>query len=265
VERFERHGQERNLEKDKRSFEEAVAGVAVKEIQTDFDKEATEKLAKSVASTKLFMLGEMHGVEENADVIYTLFKKFGFRQLALEWDPALKSVVERFAGSGTLDFDAIQDSPDGRITAGHFGLIKKLKSEGLLEALICFDGNSNAQGWNARDAAMARNILANLSDRSTLVVAGNLHTKTEPIMFDDELGEQHPMGENVKKEIPEVASGRIEYAKGHFYNYGVKDFAEIAKHEPRSTARFHLSDDGLFLFELPEAHAAIVPNPHERI
>jgi hypothetical protein len=262
MERFEERGQQRSLEKDRQSFKEAVDAVSVEEIQTDFDIQASEKLAENVASTKLFVLGETHGAKENVDVIYTLFKKFGFRQLALEWEPALESVAEHFAESGTLDFDAVKNSPDGRITAGHFVLIKRLKDEGLLDSLVCFD-EGRAGGWDERDKDMAKNILANLSDALTLVVTGNLHAETKPISFNDESGKHHPMGEDMKKEIPNLASGRIEYAKGQFYNFGVKDFYESTE-SPRS-ARFYLSDEGLYLFELPEAHAASVPNPHERI
>lgn len=265
MEKFERPKQERNLESDKTSFIEAVSSVAVEEVPATFDEQATRELVESIESNKLFILGEMHGVKENVDVIYTLFKKFGFRQLALEWEPELKHVAERYLESGELDFNAIKDSPDGRITAGHFALLKKLKSEGILKGLVCFDGGSGGHGWNARDAAMAKNILDNLSDIPTLVVAGNLHAKTEPITFDDEPGEQHPMGESIKKEVPNVASGRIEYFSGQYHNFGTKEFGRISDEEFPQGARFYKDENGLYTFELPEVQAATVPNPSERI
>jgi hypothetical protein len=256
---------ERNLEKDRQLFVEAVSTASIAEIKTIFDEVASGHLEESLRNTGLLILGEMHGVKENADVIYTLFKRFGFRQLALEWEPGLKVMAEEFLESGEIDFNAIQDSPDGRITAGHFALLKKLKDEGMLERIICFDGGSGAQGWNARDAAMARNILASLSDVPTLVMAGNLHTKTEPIVFDNEPGEQHPMGEIVKKEIPGVASGRIEYLTGQYHNYGTRDFINLSHKELPSEARFYQNQNGLYVFELPHVHAAVVPNPSEKI
>ncbi|QQR65401.1 hypothetical protein IPH92_02370 [Candidatus Kaiserbacteria bacterium] len=265
MEKFEKPKQERNLEGDKNSFIETISSVLVEEVPTIFDKQSIQELAESIGNTKLFILGEMHGVKENADVIYTLFKKFGFRQLALEWEPELKTVAERYLQSGELDFDAIKDSPDGRITAGHFALLKKLKSEGMLEGLVCFDGGSGGYGWNARDAAMAENILNNLSDVPTLVVAGNLHTKTEPITFDNEPDEQHPMGENIKRQIPGITSGRIEYLMGQYHNYGTKEFTKLSDEELPSMARFFKDEDGLYTFELVEAHAATVPSPSERI
>ena len=257
--------QERNIEKDKQSFMEAVSLISVEEIPVKFDESAVRKLAENLESTNLLILGEMHGVKENADVIYTLFKKFGFRQLALEWEPELKDVAERFLESGELDFDAIKDSPDGRVTAGHFALIKKLKSQGMLERLVCFDEGSGGKGWNTRDTAMARNVLSTLSDMPTLAVAGNLHAKTEPITFGDEPGEQHPMGENIKKEIPNVGSGKIEYLSGQFHNYGTQEFERLSEEKGSPETRFYQDEKGLYIFEVPEAHAATVPNPHERI
>jgi hypothetical protein len=265
MERFERPTQERNLESDKASFIEAVSSISVEEVPTIFDEQAVQELAESIESNRLFILGEMHGVKENADVIYTLFKNFGFRQLGLEWEPALKKVAEKYLGSGELDFDAIKDSPDGRITAGHFALLRKLKSEEMLENIVCFDEDSSEQGWDARDAAMAKNILDNLSDIPTLVVAGNLHSKTEPITFDDEPDEQHPMGENVKRQIPNIASGRIEYLSGQYHNYGSNEFGRISDEELPSEARFYMDKDGLYIFELVEAHTATVPNPSMKI
>lgn len=265
MESFERSKQERNLEADKASFIETVSSILIEEVSTTFDEQAVQELAESIGNNNLFILGEMHGVKENADVIYTLFKKFGFRQLALEWEPELKEVAEKYLKSGELDFDAIKDSPDGRITAGHFALLKKLKFEGMLEGLVCFDRGSDGHGWNARDTAMAKNILDNLSDISTLVVAGNHHAKTEPITFDDEPDEQHPMGENIKKEIPNVASGRIEYLSGQYHNYGTKEFTQLSDEELPPQARFFKDEDGLYTFELIEVHAATVPHPSERI
>lgn len=255
--------QERNVEQDRREFIKALESLTIEEIPADFDEDASKKLVANLDKTKLLILGEMHGVKENVDVIYTLFKKFGFSQLALEWEAGLKVVADKYLESGEIDFDAIQDSPDGRITAGHFALLKKLKDEGLLEKLICFDGSGEAD-WNARDENMAKNILDNLSDSLTLVVAGNLHAKVEPITFSDEPGERHPMGSLVKAKIPNVPSGNIEYLTGQYHNYGTQDFFEDPEQE-KTGSRFYITVDGLYTFVLPEASPAIVPNPSENL
>lgn len=265
MEKFEQTPKhERNLEKDRSAFIEAVRDAQILEIETDFDEGATKTLESALTDTKLFLFGETHGVKENVDIIYTLFKKFGFRNLALEWEPSLKEKTERFLNGESLDFDSIKDSPDGRITAGHFALLKKMKEEGLLEKFVCFDQGGSAS-WDKRDENMARNIIEDLTDASTLVVAGNLHTKTEPITFEDEEGEHHPMGEQVKKEMPDVPSGRISYLTGEFHNYGTRNFGDIPDDMELKSARFFKGEDGLYVFELPEAHVAVVPNPTESL
>ncbi len=266
MERFESERQQgRNIERDKQSFVEAISASLISEIPTDFDETASQEFSENLANTNVFILGEMHGVRENTEIIYTLFKQFGFRQLALEWEPELREVAENYLETGELDFDAIKDSPDGRVTAGHFALLKTLKDEGMLDRLVCFDGGALGSSWNHRDEAMAKNIIANLSDVPTLVVAGNHHAEIEPLSFEDEAEEQHPMGEQVKKLIPNLSSGKIEYASGQFHNYGTKEFMKLSDNDLPSVARFYLDENGIYTFELPEAHVAVVPNPHERI
>ncbi len=253
----------RNVEQDRLAFVEAIKNIETDEIDTEFDERSVESLVSELGKAKLLLLGETHGVKENADIIYTLFKKFGFKKLALEWDKKLKAQAEKFLAIGELDFETIKDSPDGRITAGHFALLKKLKDEGLLEALVCFDSETPYVDWDTHDANMAKNILANVSDGPTLVVAGTWHTKVTPVIFEGETKENHPMGENVKKLIPDVPSGKIEYLTGQFHNFGTKDFEEKPEGVDLPKARFYKSDDGIYVFELPEAHVAIVPNPSE--
>ena len=266
MEKFEQPPkQERNIDQDKLAFVEAIKNIEISEIDTEFDEKSVQSLASELNDAKLLLLGETHGVKENVNIIYTLFKKFGFKKMALEWSRKMREQVDRFLQTGELGFEVIQDSSDGRITAGHFALIKKLKDDGLLEAFVCFDEESPSDEWDARDANMAKNILVNVSDGTMLVIAGNLHTEVTPITFDDEKGEHHPMGENVKKQIPTVPSGEIKYITGQFHNFGTREFRPRTDGVELPKAKFYKSDDGLYYFELPEAHPAVVPNPSETL
>ena len=112
---------------------------------------------------------------------------------------------------------------------------------------------------------MADTLLPNCSDVLTLAVAGKLHTATEPILFEGETEGQHPMGENIKKTLPDIASGKIEYRKGQYYNYGIQDFEKTSVEDEGTSARFYQDQNGYYIFEIPEAHAATVPNPHEKL
>lgn len=257
--------QERNAEHDRLAFLEAVRTVEIGEIDTEFDEKSVESLVAELGEAKLFLLGEMHGVKENADIIYTLFKKFGFQKLALEWDKNLQEQANNFLQTGEIEFNAIKDNPDGRITAGHLVLLRKLKDEGLLEGLICFAGISPRAVWDVKDANMAKHILANFADSMTLVVAGNLHTQVGPVVFADETEEHHPMGERIKEEVPNVPSGSINYLSGRYHNYGAVDFEDKLDSRELPRARFYKSVDGTYSFDLPKAHLAVVPNPSERL
>ncbi len=254
-----------NIESRKEAFIDAVRKTEIFEIPTEFNSDATDALNADIEASGVFLLGETHGVKENADIIYTLFKKFGFRNLAIEWRPELKATIDTFLKTGEIDFTGIQGSTDGRITAGHFSLLKQLHEEKILENIICFDGRMTST-WDARDEAMAKNILASLSVHPTLVVAGNLHTKTEPISpglsYKSE-DMNHPMGEHIKKQLPHVGAGKIYPLSGEFYNEKIKNFGESASGK-NTQARFYKSEVGLYVFELPEAHAAIVPNTEEQ-
>jgi hypothetical protein len=253
-----------NSTDDIRSFIEQVALFSITEIPTIFDEQAVQEVRENIKHTQVYILGEIHGVQENVNIIYTLFKKFGFRQLALEWEPKLSTVAETYVKSGIIEYDLIKDSQDGRVTAGHFALIEKLNSEGILDALICFDEHADAGDWNDRDAAMATHILKNLSDVPTLIVAGDLHTNTESIRLYDESTERHPMGECIKKQIPNIISGKIEYREGQYYNYGIKELKKKTDTEPLLISKWYKNSAGLYIFELVEAHSAIVPNSQEK-
>ena len=107
----------RDVGQDRLAFVEAIKNIDIGEIDTEFDEKSVEGLVSELNKAKLLLLGETHGVKENVDIIYTLFKKFGFKKLALEWNKELREHAEKFLQTGELDFEAIKDSPDGRITA----------------------------------------------------------------------------------------------------------------------------------------------------
>ncbi len=247
----------KNSEQIRLTFLEAINNTKITEIETEFDNKSVDSLLIELNNSKLFLLGETHGVKENPKIIYTLFKKFGFKNLALEWDIKLSPEVQNFLQTGEIDFRTIIDSSDGRITAGHFALLKKLKEEGLLEKVICFDDWSEE---NKRDINMAKNILKNLSETPTLIVAGKLHTQTQSIFFEDESEEYHPMGENIKIQMPNTPSGEVEYLSGQYYNSTAKEFRNKNTTVQLTKAKFHKLFNNKYIFELPEAHVAIVPN-----
>lgn len=255
-------------------FNQAVTRSEVTSLSTQWQEEAEQTLKERLDQSHVFLLGERHGVAENPSIIYTVMRRFGFRSLALEWDEKLMPVVEEFLDSGSVPFEAISDSLDGRITAGHFALLRKLRDEGRLDPLILFDGRFEVRqapssdsklppGQNERDEAMAKRFLAKRNPgRTTLVIAGNVHTRTKP--FDLRGGTVIPMGSHVTKAVGNVPSGDIDYLSGCSYSVprgeepGVQEISKRPFDRIPERNQF-LESDGKWTFKLIEATPGIIP------
>lgn len=247
---------ERNLEKEKQVFEEAIKE-PIYEIPTDYDEEAFNSLVDDIVAGKVFALGEMHGVKENPSIVYTLIKKFNFKQLGMEWDKELGRVVDLFQNDGAVDYNSIMNSSDGRITASYFNLLKRIKTEGLVSSIFFFDDKDS---WSHRDEVMAEDIIGHTADSiPTIVVAGNAHTDMKDIKEGD--GTMHPsMVKFLENKEKSFCQGEIRYLSGKFFNNQVKDFGN-AEEARGMKARFYRNESGVYVFELPVATLAIVPNP----
>lgn len=248
-------GQEAGREAEEH-FRKAIEGYRVDSLPVEFDAQAAATFEKALAQQHLALLGEMHGVSENPAAIHAIMQRFNIRGLALEWPAQLRPMIDEYVQTGRLDFPQIAKSADGRITAGHFALLKRLHDEESLSQLVLFDDPTWAD-WNVRDRRMAENIVRDHDpDVPTLIVAGNLHARTEP--FEDEGMMHHPVGEHLKTSLPSLPAGEFVYQSGRFYNLGSKQFDE----QPSRlvVARWELKPDGRFTLTLPEAHEAEAPN-----
>lgn len=239
------------------NFLTAINSARVEIIPTDFDPIATRHLANSLPHARLFLLGEMHGVAENASIIYTLMKKFGIKSLALEWDETCRTAINSYLSTDKLDLTPFSSSTDGRITANHFRLLSLLNKENLLHQLILYDREYTGD-WNLRDQQMAETISsASRPDLPVLVFGGSLHTLTQPFISSDSIKTKHPMGESLLANYPNLISGRIVYGSGDFYNNQLKHFKDSTPHSHQ--ARFYLKNSDKYTYYLPHATAATVP------
>lgn len=258
------------IQQNGEAFRRAIEATTIQELPTIIDQRLLNKLKATVQRTGLVLLGEIHGVQENPLIIYTLIKHLGCRGLALEWRGSLKSVVQAFIETGQLAYDAIEDTQDGRITAGHFALLRQLHTEGLLEQLILFDidfqqwlvDTHPRNFWNKRDTMMATNILTEkAADVPLLVVSGNAHIRLSLrdrlLMTLQMQNIPKPMGEHIRARLPATPSIIIKYLSGHYHNISLKT---IRASRTRSTqSRFYRRWFNRYIYELPEAHAAVIP------
>ena len=179
--------------------------------------------------------------------------RFGVRCLGLEWPPALRSVIDHFLSSGSLTYSAIADSADGRITAGHFAVLRALSQEGLLNRLVLFSPLASHATWTHRDREMAGHLLAGIGSEPAVAIAGNLHTQLS------EHRHGMPMGMHVARERPATLEIRIEYMSGAYFNLGPKNFGSRFRRWP-VRGRLGLTwADPRAILTIPEAHEAAVP------
>lgn len=247
-------------------FRHDIDSHKIAELPLEYDQQVLQQLTSAVQQTGILLVGEMHGAAENPDAIYTLMKKLGIRELALEWQPSMKESVVEFLSSGSLDPQKFpmhfpNTLPDGRITAGHFALFKRLQGEQALDNLVCFDMYRYEGDPNIRDLTMAEKIRdGRTPGKPLLVVAGNLHTRRESFTLPEGYlgaGEtMAPMGYHLTQTIPGIPVIEIEYLGGTYFNCGERAHGTNA---PPGKPRLFLKD-GVFKFQVFNSTSANVPH-----
>src|SRR5207302_2744597 len=137
----------------------------------------------------------LHGVRETPSALHALAVALGTGAVAFEWShEEMEATVQSFIRSGSFDFEELWSLPpsaeffcgDGRITAGHFALLQRLRREGRLDQVIVFDrlDPEPVADWEeqvrVREPEMAARLLGEW-DRSLplLVLSGRFHAQLE--------------------------------------------------------------------------------------
>ncbi len=184
-------------------FTAAIDAFAVHDLQVPFEPEADDRLRVTVAAAGVILLGEVHGIAQNPLVVYTLARRYDIRCIALEWP----------ADADLADFDSLRHYADGRITAGHFAVLRALREEGRLDTVVRFSELGHFASWSARDQDMADRLLQGVGESAVIAAAGNLHTRLER--------HRHgiPMGVHVAQSRKAIEV-RIQASGGTFYKFG---------------------------------------------
>jgi hypothetical protein len=230
------------------AFEEAVRDADASALDVKIEPEASAAARRSRDETGLLLLGEVHGVAQNPQLLRALLETFGIGTVALEWHQELAGVVDAAVTGRPLPEHPFLWFGDGRVTAGHVAVLRAVRPE-----VVLFDGDAQmGWSWSQRDAAMAERLLAGLPEgRPCLVAAGNLHTRTRPVQ------PGVPMGLHLARQRPGVVEVRIGYSGGAFYNGEPRTFDRRRRNAPgqvRLRAR-----PGHLELELPWATEAVVP------
>lgn len=252
------------------------AGITSLDIHPEND--ALAEVSAVMAARGVLLLGETHGVEENAGVLAWCLRRFGPAQLGLEWQSTAGTVLQEFCDGGTVDVSRLRPSADGRITPQHFCAVRDLVREGFVtgvaafapEALVLPADDPSQNSW---ERALADRLLALRESAGPMVVmAGSVHTLVEPqpvrgpnvtpvgrsFAADARFEGRDvfcPMGWHVAREVPTV-SVRLRYGAGSFTNFGRRVFAsDHAISGNRLRRRGHE-----LTVEVLHAGAAVVPD-----
>jgi hypothetical protein len=233
------------------ALQRAVNEFDITAFYLDIEPAALAAAQQSLDESGLLLLGEVHGVRQNPLVARALMVALDVTALALEWPAGLASATSGFFANGYVPDHPQLWGGDGRITAGHFALLReRFMAEGL-QALTLFDG-VNEVGWSRREAAMADRILSAQAPRArTLVIAGNAHTALSPT------GLGIPLGARLGERRPGVREIRVNYGNGSYYNLSPQRFKR--QWTLRRKARLRVDGPSLVL-DLPSPVQARVPH-----
>ena len=117
-------------------FERAAAGFEVGDTRLVIEPPALTAARRSLDSSGLLLLGEVHGVRENPLVIRALMLALGLSGLALEWPDDLTPVIGGYLAGRPLADHMTLWFGDGRITAGHLAVLRERAAAGPLDLTL---------------------------------------------------------------------------------------------------------------------------------
>lgn len=192
-----------------------------------------QNLYQDIYDVGLLVVGETHGVQENADIVYMMLRKFGIRTLMMEWSSSeLEEVMD-----SVLRGKELSPSIDGRVTVAYARLVGRLFKEGLIDDIIPIDVKDDYEDselykiWNDRDRAMAEQISTVIDVmKPSMVVVGSRHASREPKSW---RGHPHITAGSVLGALNiSFVQLLIDYQSGSFYNNG-----QVRIFEPDNTLK----------------------------
>jgi len=200
-------------------------------IKTFLPKQLDIKQLDSFQSTlqksNLIVHGEIHGIKENADIIYTLVKKLDIQRLAIEADPAASDFINSVK-TGSCDFSLVdKDLFDSSILS--LEMIKTiaiLLQQNQLKELIFIDTFFDNLDEDAiippspqeREEQLAKNILGIDGSLPTLCIMGQWHTQSK-VITDGETRHESALY-RLRKTKPNVPLIHNVYRQGQLFNDG---------------------------------------------
>ena len=177
--------------------------------------------------SNLIIYGEIHGIKENADIVYNLVKKLDIQRLAIEASPTVLNFINSVK-TGSYDFSLI-DEDLFDLSVLSLEMIKTiaiLLQQNQLKELVFIDTFFDNLDEDAiippspqeREEQLAKNILEIDDSLLTLCIMGQWHTQPKVI----ENGEtQHKSAlYRLRKVKPNIPFIHNVYRQGQLFNDG---------------------------------------------
>ena len=184
-------------------------------------------LQSTLQKSKIIVYGEIHGIKENADIIYTLVRELDIQRLAIEASPTVLDFLNS-AKINSYDFSLVdEDIFDSSILS--LEMIKTiaiLLQQNQLKELIFIDTFFDnldedaiiSASPQAREEELAKNILKIDDSLLTLCIMGQWHTQPEVVKNGET---QHKSAlYRLRKVKPNIPFIHNVYRQGQLFNDG---------------------------------------------
>lgn len=184
-------------------------------------------LRPTLQKSNLIVYGEIHGIKENSDVVYTLVNKLSVERLAIESSPAVSNFINSVK-TGSYDFSLVdEDIFDSSILS--LEMIKTiaiLLQQNHLKELVFIDtffdnldeGVAVPPSPQEREKQLAKNILGIDDFLPTLCIIGQWHTQPK-VVKDGETRHESALY-RLRKIEPNVPFIHNIYRQGQLFNDG---------------------------------------------
>ena len=181
----------------------------------------------ALQKSNLIVYGEIHGIKENANIIYTLVIKLGVKRLAIEASPAASNFINSVK-TGSCDFSLV-DEDLFDLSVLSLEMIKTiaiLLQQNQLKELVFIDTFFDNLDENItvppspqeREEQLAKNILGIDDSLLTLCIMGQWHTRPEVVKNGET---QHKSAlYHLRKVKPNIPFIHNVYRQGQLFNDG---------------------------------------------
>ena len=181
----------------------------------------------ALQKSNLIVYGEIHGIKENSDVIYTLVKKLGVKRLAIEASPAVSNFINSVK-TGSCDFSLV-DEDLFDLSVLSLEMIKTiaiLLQQNQLKELVFIDTFFDNLDENItvppspqeREKQLTENILSIDDSLPTLCIMGQWHTQPK-VIKNDKIRHESALY-RLRKIKPNVPFIHNVYRQGQLFNDG---------------------------------------------